>query len=205
LLLEILGVNLFPYERGVEFFINIYFTKRWVYSVRMPKKPNSLKTTSELTPQQRKFVNIYVSNYGEISKVEAAKQAGYTSSNKYGPTDQASRLLNPDRYPHVVRYFEKRMAQELEREEKDKLLSYKHYSRMRDNSEKKGQMTAAITAQYRRDQMAGHFVDKKEINHIGLDGMNREQLEKRLEELESKIGEAKNIIDVTPITIIEKK
>jgi hypothetical protein len=97
------------------------------------------------------------------------------------------------------------MAQELEREEKDKLLSYKHYARMRDNSEKKGQMTAAITAQYRRDQMAGHFVDKKEINHIGLDGMNREQLEKRLEELESKIGEAKNIIDVTPITIIEKK
>jgi phage terminase small subunit len=59
----------------------------------MPKKPNSLKTTSELTPQQRKFVDIYVSNYGEISKVEAAKQAGYTSSNKYGPTDQASRLL----------------------------------------------------------------------------------------------------------------
>jgi phage terminase small subunit len=171
----------------------------------MPKKPNSLKTTSELTPQQRKFVDIYVSNYGEISKVEAAKQAGYTSSNKYGPTDQASRLLNPDRYPHVVRYFEKRMAQELEREEKDKLLSYKHYARMRDNSEKKGQMTAAITAQYRRDQMAGHFVDKKEINHIGLDGMNREQLEKRLEELENKIGEAKNIIDVTPITIIEKK
>jgi phage terminase small subunit len=119
----------------------------------MPKKPNSLKTTSELTPQQRKFVNIYVSNYGEISKVEAAKQAGYTSSNKYGPTDQASRLLNPDRYPHVVRYFEKRMAQELEREEKDKLLSYKHYARMRDNSEKKGQMTAAITAQYRRDRI----------------------------------------------------
>ena len=46
--------------------------------------------------------------------------------------------------------------------------------------------------------MAGHFVDRKEISHIGLEGMNREQLEKRLEELESKIGEAKNIIDVTP-------
>jgi len=49
--------------------------------------------------------------------------------------------------------------------------------------------------------MAGHFVDRKEISHIGLEGMNREQLEKRLEELESKIGEAKNIIDVTPIEI----
>jgi uncharacterized coiled-coil protein SlyX len=30
--------------------------------------------------------------------------------------------------------------------------------------------------------------------------MSRDQLEKRLEELESKIGEAKNIIDVTPET-----
>ena len=125
----------------------------------------------------------------------------YTSTNKYGPTDQASRLLNPDKNPHVVRYFEKRMSQELEKEEKDKLLSYKHYARMRETSEKKGQMTAAITAQYRRDQMAGHFVDRKEISHIGLESMNREQLEKRLEELESKIGEAKNIIDVTPIEV----
>jgi hypothetical protein len=44
-------------------------------------------------------------------------------------------------------------------------------------------------------------VDRKEISHIGLEGMNREQLEKRLEELESKIGEAKNIIDVTPTEV----
>ena len=164
----------------------------------MPKKANQLKTITELTPRQRKFVDIYVANYGEISKVEAAKQAGFTSTNKYGPRDQASRLLNPDKNPHIVRYFEKRMSQELEREEKDKLLSYKQYSRLRQKSEDKGQMTAAITAQFRGDQMAGHFVDRKEISHIGLEGMNREQLEKRLEELESKIGEAKNIIDVTP-------
>ena len=183
---------------GRNFLLRILFSKERVYSNWVPKKANQLKTISELTPKQRKFVDIYVSNYGEISKVDAAKQAGFTSTNKYGPTDQASRLLNPDKNPHVVRYFEKRMSQELEKEEKDKLLSYKHYNRMRDTSEKKGQMTAAITAQYRRDQMAGHFVDRKEISHIGLEGMNREQLEKRLEELESKIGEAKNIIDVTP-------
>ena len=55
---------------------------------------------------------------------------------------------------------------------------------MRDTAEKKGQMTAANTAQYRRDQMAGHCVDRKDISHIGLDGMNREQMENRLEALE---------------------
>ena len=42
------------------------------------------------------------------------------------------------------------------------------------------------------------IVDKKEVKHVGLEGMSREQLEKRLSELEGKIGEAKNIIDVTP-------
>jgi uncharacterized coiled-coil protein SlyX len=36
-----------------------------------------------------------------------------------------------------------------------------------------------------------------------LEGMSREQLEKRLSELEGKIGEAKNIIDVTPEEITE--
>ena len=46
--------------------------------------------------------------------------------------------------------------------------------------------------------MAGMFVDKKEITHNTLEGMNREQLEKRLEELEGKIKDASNIIDVTP-------
>ena len=51
--------------------------------------------------------------------------------------------------------------------------------------------------------MAGFFVDKREVKHIGLEGMSREALEKRLSELETKIGEAKTIIDVTPKEIIK--
>jgi repressor of nif and glnA expression len=39
--------------------------------------------------------------------------------------------------------------------------------------------------------MAGFFIDKKEVTHVGLEGMSREQLESRLSELEEKIGEAK--------------
>ena len=46
--------------------------------------------------------------------------------------------------------------------------------------------------------MAGFFVDRKEIKHMGLEGMSREALEKRLAELENKIGESKTIINVTP-------
>ena len=59
---------------------------------------------------------------------------------------------------------------------------------------------ASINAEYRSGQLAGLYVDHKQITHSTLEGMSRDQLEKRLEELESKIGEAKNIIDVTPET-----
>jgi len=48
------------------------------------------------------------------------------------------------------------------------------------------------------------YIDKKEITNNTLEGMNREQLEKRLSELEAKIGEAKNIIDVTPEEIVSE-
>jgi hypothetical protein len=51
--------------------------------------------------------------------------------------------------------------------------------------------------------MAGFFVDRKEVTHLGLEGLSREQLEKRLDELESKIGEAKNIIDITPEEVVK--
>ena len=84
----------------------------------MPKKKNQLKSASELTVKQRSFVEILVKNWGKISKVEAAKQAGYESKQEYGPRDLASRLMNPDINPHVVRYFEKRYQQELDRKEK---------------------------------------------------------------------------------------
>ena len=46
--------------------------------------------------------------------------------------------------------------------------------------------------------MAGQFVDKKEISHTTLEGMSREKLEQRLKELENKISDSKNIIDITP-------
>jgi hypothetical protein len=170
----------------------------------MTRKPNQLKTVSELTPKQRMFVDYYVENYGKATKVEAALHAGYTSKSKYGPTETASRLMNPDLNPHVVRYFEKRYAQELSVREKDKLRVYKRFENLSKRAEEKNQFAAAINAEFRAGQMAGHFIDKKEITHLGLEGMSREQLERRLEELENKIDSSKNIIDVTPEAITEK-
>ena len=164
----------------------------------MSKKPNQLKTVHDLTIKQRAFVDILVSNWGQMSKTEAAEKAGYKSKKKYGPFEIASRLMNPDLNPHVYRYFEKRYAQELKKKEKDKLKKYNRFDHLSKKAEEKGQFGHAVNAEFRSGQMAGMFIDKKEVTHVGLEGMSREQLEKRLAELEGKIGEAKNIIDITP-------
>jgi len=165
---------------------------------RMAKRKNTLKSTSELTLKQKAFVDIYVSNWGEISKVEAAKRAGYQSTKPEGPTEIASRLTDPNKNPHVVRYMEMKYNQELKKHEGDKLKKYKRFETLSKKAEDKKQFAVAVNAEYRSGQMAGMFVDKKEVTHVGLEGMSREQLEKRLSELEGKIGEAKDIINVTP-------
>jgi phage terminase small subunit len=157
----------------------------------MPKKSNQLKTVHELTPKQRKFVDILVANWGTMKKSAAAKEAGYSSNTKNGLSEVASKLT------HVVRYLEKKLAKE-ESKYANKLRSYKRYERFGDGAADKNQFAAAINAEYRAGQLAGLYVDKKEVTHNLLEGMSRDQLEKRLTELEEKIGEAKNIIDVTP-------
>ena len=164
----------------------------------MAGKKNLLKTTIELTQKQRSFVDILVENWGKISKVDAAKQAGYQSKKAEGPVETASRLTNPRLNPHVCRYLEKRLSQELQIYEKDKLRSYKKLEDYGERAAGKSQFTAAINAEFRKGQMAGFYVDRREIKHLGLEGMSREALEKRLAELEQKIGEAKNIVNVTP-------
>ena len=164
----------------------------------MTKRRNVLKSTAELTLKQKAFVDIYVSNWGQISKTQAAERAGYKSKKKEGPTEIASRLTDPNKNPHVVRYMEMKYNQELKKHEGDKLKKYKRFDMLSKKAEEKKQYAVAVNAEYRSGQMAGFFVDKKEVTHVGLEGMSREQLEKRLSELESKIGEAKDIIDVTP-------
>jgi phage terminase small subunit len=84
----------------------------------MTKRKNSVKLTSELTPKQRNFVDILVANWGSMSKADACIQAGYTTKNPdKKPFEIASRLTNPELNPHVCRYLEKRLSQELNKYE----------------------------------------------------------------------------------------
>jgi phage terminase small subunit len=170
----------------------------------MTKRKNSVKLSSELTPKQRNFVDILVANWGSMTKADACIEAGYSTKDGGKPYETASKLTNPELNPHVVRYLEKRLSQELQKYEKDKLRSFKVFERLRNKAEDKNQFNSAVQSEFRMGQLSGFYVDKKEISHVGLEGMSREQLEKRLSELENKLDENKSIIDITAETEVIK-
>ena len=153
----------------------------------MASKPIALRTDKDLTKKQKAFINLLVKNWGTISQTDAAVKAGY-GKNERSAAVMASKMLDPKINPHIVRALENKLDKEAEKYEKDKLRRYKTFERLRDGAENKGQYTAAINSEYRSGQLAGLFVDKKEIQHTTLEGMSREQLEERLKDLENKIG-----------------
>jgi len=171
----------------------------------MPQISKQMRTIKDLTTKQKTYIDILVANWGNITKVDALLQAGYKSKSKDAAMVMASKLTNQDLNPHVCRYLEYRLSKEKEKYEKDKLRRYKTFERLRDGAEQKGQYTGAINAEFRSGQLAGQFVDKKEVLHSTLEGMSREQLENRLKELENKINDGGTIIDITPIKKETKK
>ena len=61
------------------------------------------KNDKHLTPKQMLFAKEYVYNDGSKTQTECALAAGYGES---GAAVRASELLNPQKYPLVVRYIQ---------------------------------------------------------------------------------------------------
>ena len=157
------------------------------------KKKNSLKSSDELTAKQRLFAEILVANWGKITKQYAYEQAGFKVTTA-GP----SKLTNPNLNPHVCRYIEKLRTRELNNYT-DKLRHVKTYDYLQEKAIQKGQIGHAINAEFRKGQAMGFYIDRKEIKTSSLEGMTRDDLEKRLAELESKISANAPIIEATII------
>ena len=94
-------------------------------------------------------------------KSKQPKRAGYKSNKPEGPTEIASRLTDPNKNPHVVRYMEMKYNQELKKHEGDKLKKYKRFETLSRKAEDKKQYAVAVNAEFRSGQMAGMFVDKR--------------------------------------------
>lgn len=156
-------------------------------SVQALKK--RLKGAELLTPKQRMFAEYYVSRYPNVTKKEAAKHAGYAEKicEKTG-----SLLTNPDKYPHVVAYIEK-LRDSAAKHYRDHLRHLKRLDDLATQAEQKGQLAAAINAEFRLGQSVGLYVDKKEIKVQDLSAMSKEELIKTIEELKDEIPNAKTL------------
>ena len=107
----------------------------------------------------------------------------------------------------IAKYFDKLFDREVKKYESDNLRRYKRLERISDKAEKDKQYAAAINAEYRSGQLAGAYVDRKEVRVSGLEGMSREQLETKLKELSDKIDgyNAKTIeVESEDVTAIEE-
>ena len=167
----------------------------------MPLKTKALRTEKDLTLKQRKFIDILVANWGEITKGEALKRAGYECSSDKNFSDIASRLTSRKTSPHVVKYLDQQLEKASAKYEKDKLRRYKRLEKYADAAYSEKQYASAINAEFRSGQLAGLYVDKREVKVSGLEGMSRGELEKKLKELSSKIdGFNAKTIEVEPET-----
>ncbi len=165
------------------------------YLLKGRTKQRELKSFSDLTPREKKFAELYVEHWGQMKKQEIAVLAGYPETSA---SNRASRLTNADRSPHVVKYIEFLYTKE-KRKYKDDLYHFKNYDRLIKGAESKGQFAAAINAEYHKGQAAGFYEKNINIKTTNLEGMTRDELEKRLGELEKKISTNQPIIEATVI------
>lgn len=148
---------------------------------------------SPLTRKQELFVRELVSKDGQITKTEAAVNAGYPAKTA---TAAASRLTNPKYNPHVCK------AIKLYRQELDERfgIDYQRHLRdlqvIRDKALESGAYSAAVQAEYRRGQAQGDiYISKAEIRHGTIDSMSKDEVMKALNELKENYV---RVIDVTP-------
>tara|TARA_R110000796_G_scaffold25857_1_gene72422 strand:+ start:159 stop:674 length:516 start_codon:yes stop_codon:yes gene_type:complete len=171
----------------------------------MGQKAKKDLTIDDLTMKQQLFVDKLIEHWGQKHKKDIVKEV-YGEEGKEMTDASASaiggRLTNRRINPHVVAYLDKRKAEAVAFYEKDKLRRYKKLEYYANSAAGDKQWASAINAEYRSGQLAGMYVDKRELTVSGLEGMSRVELEKKLQELSKKIDghnaktiEAKTIED----------
>ncbi len=171
----------------------------------MGQKAKKDLTIDDLTMKQPLFIDKLIEHWGQKHKKDIVKEV-YGEEGKEMTDASASaiggRLTNRRLNPHVVAYLDKRKAEAVAFYERDKLRRYKKLEYYANSAAGDKQWASAINAEYRSGQLAGMYVDKRELTVSGLEGMSRVELEKKLQELSKKIDghnaktiEAKTIED----------
>ena len=92
-------------------------------------------------------------------------------------------MRNPKYYPKVVEAIENLQREYAEATKIDVVKHSRELARLRDKAVENGQLGPAVVAEFRRGQLGGFYVDRKEVVTASLDNMTRKELESKLKEI----------------------
>ena len=136
----------------------------------------------KLTPKQIKFCNLFVQDGDTKTATQCAIEAGYSENRA---KQEASELR---KHPGCMEYIRELRNQD---EKKYEVNLHKHLKRLDQLSrgaEEKGNWNAAVTAEKSRGQVAGLYIDRKEIMHGSIDQLNREEVDKLLSDMDKRLS-----------------
>jgi hypothetical protein len=136
----------------------------------------------KLTPKQIKFCLLFVQEGDTKTATQCAIEAGYSENRA---KQEASELR---KHPGCMEYIRELRNQD---EKKYEVNLHKHLKRLDQLSrgaEEKGNWNAAVTAEKSRGQVAGLYIDRKEIMHGSIDQLNREEVDKLLSDMDKRLS-----------------
>ena len=137
---------------------------------------------AKLTPKQIKFCLLFVQEGDTKTATQCAIEAGYSENRA---KQEASELR---KHPGCMEYIRELRNQD---EKKYEVNLHKHLKRLHQLSvgaEEKGNWNAAVTAEKSRGQVAGLYIDRKEIMHGSIDQLNREEVDKLLSDMDKRLS-----------------
>ena len=140
------------------------------------------KLRDKLTPKQIKFCLLFVQEGDTKTASQCAIEAGYSENRA---KQEASELR---KHPGCMEYIRELRNQD---EKKYEVNLHKHLKRLHQLSvgaEEKGNWNAAVTAEKSRGQVAGLYIDRKEIMHGSIDQLNREEVDKLLRDMDKRLS-----------------
>lgn len=167
---------------------------------KMPKGISgniSGQNEKHLTDKQLRFAKEYVYNDGSKTQSECALDAGYAESSA---RVRASELLNPRKYPLVVKHIQELEAEVNKKYEVTFGRHVKELAKIRDQAIDKGNLTAAVSAEVQRGRAAGLYVERKEIRTGTLDSLSEIEIKDRIKKL---LGDFKPLLEVEDAVVIE--
>jgi hypothetical protein len=150
-----------------------------------PVKPLALQARV-MSPAEWKFVQELCSQDGAITPKEAAIRAGWKPEQA---GTAARRMTDPAKAPHVVAAIQEFRAELAAKYGTTFERHMRDLQRIRDAAMDAGNFGAAVTAEYRRGQALGTiYIERKEIRVGLIDSMSKEDVMRRLTEIQQLYG-----------------